>query len=81
MPFAMSQTAPNLNEAKNISEKISLWQKYCNELLTEANSSSNYSKLAEAAKQGIVLTPTDSIRYKAMFSAFAGVAYENMKHV
>ncbi|MFV0606616.1 MAG: ATP-binding protein [Niabella sp.] len=76
----LAQQAPNLNKLSTIGAKIDAWQDYCNELLPLANKGIiSFQKLAEAAEKGIAILPPDSIRAKAMFSLFAGIAYETLK--
>lgn len=78
-PFYLrAQTAPDLTKYKTIGEKINGWHAYCNELMATQDDK-QYRLLANEAKKGIQLSPPDSLRAKAMFSLFAGVAHENMK--
>ncbi|MGN6294536.1 MAG: tetratricopeptide repeat-containing sensor histidine kinase [Chitinophagaceae bacterium] len=72
----IAQQRPDLNKLKSAGEKITAWHEYCNELL----GSSDYNAVADAAKTGIAISPNDSLRAKAMFSLFAGLAYENLKN-
>ncbi len=75
-----AQKEPDLSKLKNIGDKITTWHEYCNSLLGQTQNEKIFPKLAAAAKIGIALAPQDSLRAKAMFSLFAGVAYENMRH-
>lgn len=72
----IAQQKPDLSKLKSAGEKIAAWHEYCNELL----GGSDYNAVADAAKTGITITPDDSLRAKAMFSLFAGLAYENLKN-
>lgn len=72
---ASAQERPNLSVLKSSGEKITAWHNYCNEILSKGD----FATLAKEAKKGIEIAPKDSLRAKAMFSLFAGVAYENLK--
>lgn len=72
---ASAQERPYLGTLKTSAEKITAWHNYCNEILGKGN----FATLANEAKTGIEIAPKDSLRAKAMFSLFAGVAYENLK--
>lgn len=72
----IAQQKPDLSKLRSAGDKIAAWHEYCNQLLGE----SDYNAVAEAAKTGIAISPEDSLRAKAMFSLFAGIAYENLKN-
>lgn len=72
------QQPPQIDKMETLWEKIEAWRGYCNQLLNNADNKKS-KQLTIAAKQGIALVPIDSIRTRAMFSLFAGCAYENLK--
>jgi signal transduction histidine kinase len=74
--IAFSQIkAPDLSKVSSSKEKINLWRNYCNELMGSSDES-QYKLLIKEARKGLELVPEDSIKGKAMFHLFAGVANE-----
>lgn len=72
-----AQNPPDLQRLHTLHEKITTWQAYCNQLLGyKGEGTAPFRQLVVAGKQGLDLVPADSIRVRAMFSLFTGVAYE-----
>lgn len=72
-----AQEPPDLSKLKTIGEKITAWHNYCNQLLGyNGEGSEPYKRLVVAGKKGMTLAPADSIRARAMFALFTGVACE-----
>jgi len=74
-----SQKPPDLATFRTLHDKVQAWHTYCNQLIGSGNID-NYKKLTIAGRQGMALVPNDSSRVKALFSLFAGVAHEHLKH-
>lgn|GEM_PF-1066232 len=78
VPVTGKTIAPDLSKAGSLAEKIEVWQGYCNELLVSGEEQ-QYKLLVKEAQRGLALVPDDSVRVKAMFNLFAGVACEYTK--
>jgi signal transduction histidine kinase len=76
--YLSAQQPPDIRQLSTLWQKTEAWRGYCNELIGKGEQKANI-QLTYAAKQGIAMVPKDSVRYRAMFSLFAGCAYKNLK--
>ncbi|HKG08578.1 MAG TPA: tetratricopeptide repeat-containing sensor histidine kinase [Pedobacter sp.] len=72
--FAFAHEKPDLSKIKTVKERIEAWRIYCNSLMntTEANN----KKLIREVQVGFKLCPPEDLKNRAMFSLFAGSAYQ-----
>ncbi len=69
--FSFSQKQPNLDQFKNINDKLKAWDEYCQSL----GENEKYTLLIDKAEFGIQLAKSNP-KYLAKFYFFKGYAYE-----